>query len=68
MPLSISPRVKELFLAVLELPAPERSAFLDSACAEDAVLRQRVEAMLQSHEHSGELLLRLAGGDASRRR
>src|SRR5262245_60952126 len=53
-------RAKELFLAVLEMPPPERAAYLDTACAGDTELRQRVEAMLQTHEHSGELLPRAA--------
>jgi uncharacterized protein (TIGR03067 family) len=51
-------KVKELFLAVLEIPAHERAAYLDTACAGDTALRQQIEAMLQSHQHSGELLPR----------
>jgi serine/threonine protein kinase len=51
-------KVKELFLAVLELPATERAAYLEAACAGDAALRQQIETMLQSHEDSGELLMR----------
>lgn len=51
-------KAKELFLAVLDLPAAERAAHLDSACGGDTALRQRVEAMLQTHENSGELLSR----------
>jgi serine/threonine protein kinase len=57
MPADVA-KVKELFLAALELPAGERAAYLETACAGDAVLRQRLEAMLHSHEHSGELLPR----------
>jgi serine/threonine protein kinase len=30
----------------------ERAAFLDEACAGDAALRRRVEALLKSHEHA----------------
>jgi hypothetical protein len=51
-------KVKELFLAVVEMSAIERSAHLDTACAQDPELRQQVEALLQSHENSGELLPR----------
>src|SRR5262249_37431138 len=41
-----------LFAAALEKPTPaERAAFLDEACAGDAALRRRVEALLASHEH-----------------
>jgi serine/threonine protein kinase len=51
-------RVKELFLAALEMPAPERAAYLGTACGGDIALRRQIEAMLQSHENSGELLPR----------
>jgi serine/threonine protein kinase len=55
MPADVS-NVKELFLAVLELPATEREAHLDTACRGDDALRRQVEAMLQCHAYSGELL------------
>ena len=51
-------KAKELFLAVLEMPAPDRAAYLDTVCAGDTALRQRIEAMLRTHENSGELLPR----------
>src|SRR5271155_3427024 len=51
-------KAKEVFLAVLEMPGPERTAYLETACAGDAALRQRIEAMLRTHENSGELLPR----------
>ena len=51
-------RIKELFLAALKLPAAERGAYLDTACAGDTALRQEIEGMLQTHENSGELLPR----------
>ncbi len=39
-----------VFLAALEHKSPaERAAFLDTACAGDVALRQRVEALLSSH-------------------
>src|SRR5262245_9145031 len=42
-----------LFAAALEKGSPaERAAFLDAACAGDTGLRQRVEALLASHEQS----------------
>jgi hypothetical protein len=50
--------VKELFLAALDLPADQRAAYLDTACAGDAVLCHQVEAMLRCHANSGELLAR----------
>jgi serine/threonine protein kinase len=39
-------RIKEVFGAALEKPAPERPAFLDSACGGDAELRAEVERLL----------------------
>jgi predicted Ser/Thr protein kinase len=50
--------VKELFLALLEMPADDRAAYLDTACAGDSALRYQVEAMLRCHANSGELLAR----------
>ena len=48
---------RELFLAALELLDPEaRSHYLDQACAGDAVLRAKVEALLKSHEEAGSFL------------
>jgi serine/threonine protein kinase len=51
-------RIKELFLALLDKPAGARAEFLDSACAGDTALRQRLETMLRHHEDSGELMPR----------
>jgi WD40 repeat protein/serine/threonine protein kinase len=42
--------------AALELPNERRARYLDKACAEDAALRQQVEALLQSHEQAGGFL------------
>src|SRR5260370_37024502 len=39
-----------LFLLALEKPAAERPAFLEQACAGDDALRQRLEALLRSHD------------------
>ena len=46
------PRVKDLFEAALDLPLSERSAFLSSAVAGDASLREEVEALLTA-DHAG---------------
>jgi serine/threonine protein kinase/lipopolysaccharide biosynthesis regulator YciM len=49
-----SKSAKEIFLAAVEKATPaERGAFLDQACAGDAALRQRVEALLQAHDEPG---------------
>jgi len=39
-----------VFSAALELPASERAAYLQQACADDAALRLHVEALLGVHE------------------
>jgi eukaryotic-like serine/threonine-protein kinase len=41
-------KIHELFEAALELPAEDRSAFLDRACAGAEETRRRVEAMLEA--------------------
>src|SRR3954454_24030001 len=42
---------REIFLAALEKDNPtERAAYLDEAAGADAALRQRIEALLRSHE------------------
>src|SRR5438132_996603 len=44
-------------MEALEKGTPEqRSTYLDEACAGDAALRQRVEALLASHEQAGSFL------------
>jgi eukaryotic-like serine/threonine-protein kinase len=43
-----------LFEAALEKETlAERAAFLDEACSGDVAVRQRVDALLRSHEHAG---------------
>jgi WD40 repeat protein/serine/threonine protein kinase len=41
-----------IFSSALELSPEQRPAYLDEACAGDAALRQRVEAMLLGHERA----------------
>ncbi len=43
-------RVESLFNAAMDLPADARSAYLQSACADDADLRAEVEALLAEDE------------------
>src|SRR4030095_5087950 len=45
-----------VFSAARRLPARERAAYLDQACAGDAALRQRVEELLQAGEEAGGFL------------
>jgi eukaryotic-like serine/threonine-protein kinase len=54
-------KIKAIFLAALDkAPRTERAAFLDEACADDASLRQRVEALLRAHDQADPLLDRPA--------
>ena len=49
--------IKAIFLAALDKVTPaEQAAYLDAACEGDAVLRQRVEALLQAHDRPDRLL------------
>jgi serine/threonine protein kinase/tetratricopeptide (TPR) repeat protein len=49
--------VKDIFLAAVDkTDAGERSAFLDSACAGNPDLRQRIEALLAAHFDASSLL------------
>jgi serine/threonine protein kinase/WD40 repeat protein len=45
--------VGAIFDAAIELPTERRAAYLDTACGGDDPLRQRVEALLRSHELAG---------------
>jgi len=45
-------RTKDLVDAALDLPAGEREAYLDDACAADAELRAEVASLLESHEEA----------------
>src|SRR4029453_11081909 len=48
---------RSLFMEALEKDTlTERSAFLDAACAGDEALRQRIEALLNSHVEAGNFL------------
>jgi eukaryotic-like serine/threonine-protein kinase len=50
-------RVKEIFLEAAEQPdEAARDAYLDRACGGDATLRDRVKALLRSHDPAGSFL------------
>ena len=51
-----------VFTAALQLPADQRSAYLEHACGGDGELRQKVEALLQAHEQVGDFLEQPAPG------
>jgi len=46
----------EVFTEAIQLPAQERIAFLDRACASDEDLRRRMEKLLRSNDRAGEFL------------
>ncbi len=49
--------LEDIFLAALERDsAEERRAYLDTACAGDAALRERIEALLHAHAAAGSFL------------
>jgi serine/threonine protein kinase/tetratricopeptide (TPR) repeat protein len=56
---------RNLFEAALELPPGNRGAYLDSVCAGDAALRQRLEALLRQHDQAGSFLEKPAVGTLS---
>src|SRR5262245_28229875 len=47
---------ESLFILALARPVAERGTFLDTACAGDTALRQRVERLLAAHERAGGFL------------
>jgi len=49
-------RQEEVFSQALALPAEERAAFLDRACAGEAALRRSIEELLQAHLGAGSFL------------
>ena len=51
-------RDDEIFAEAIDLPAAERAAFLDRACAGDAALRARVGALLTGHDAADDFLER----------
>jgi len=45
-----------IFTEAVQLPADEQAVYLASACGGDAELRQKVEALLHTHDHLGDFL------------
>jgi WD40 repeat protein/serine/threonine protein kinase len=58
---------KGIFLGALECAGPEALAsYLDQACGPDAVLRHRIEELLQAHRDAGGFLGGCHNGDSTR--
>jgi serine/threonine protein kinase len=57
-------KIKAIFLAALDKMGgvAERAAYLDEACAGNAALRERVDALLQAHDRPDRLLDQPAAG------
>jgi serine/threonine protein kinase/WD40 repeat protein len=47
-----------IFKTAVKLPAAERAAYLDKACADNAALRVEVEGLLRAHDSPGEFMQR----------
>src|SRR5581483_8186334 len=58
-------RVKSLFGAALELPLAERDAFIESACADDELLRQEVKKLLASFDSASHFMAQPAIGEVA---
>ena len=57
---------RSLFLAALEITDPvARAVYLDKACGNDPILRQRVDALFKSHDEAGSFLEKPAAADAA---
>jgi serine/threonine protein kinase/Flp pilus assembly protein TadD len=58
--------IEEIFLAAVEQEPEQLSAFLDTACKGDAVLRREVEALLASDQRAGRFIERSSVALATR--
>src|SRR5437867_973429 len=58
--------IEEIFLAALEHEPDRISAFLDTACEGDELLRRKVEALVASHQRPGSFIETSAVGLATR--
>src|SRR5712691_6560436 len=59
-------RIEEIFRAALDQELDQISAFLDTACEGDEVLRRKVEALLAFHQRPGSFIETSAVGLATR--
>ena len=58
--------IEEIFLAAVEQEPDQVSAFLDTACEGDSVLRREVEALLVSDQQAGRFIETSAVGLATK--
>src|SRR5579872_1416136 len=57
-------KIQSVFQAAVELPAGQRAAFLDDACADDAAVRAEVETLLAADTKNGESIFAAVEGAA----
>src|SRR5437588_472609 len=55
-------RIRQIFLAIVEQPAPQWAALLDEACANDVELRREVALLLKAHAEGHGILDRNDAG------
>jgi eukaryotic-like serine/threonine-protein kinase len=58
-------RVEDLFVRALDLPAEERSVFLDASCTESPLLREEVASLLKALDQAGGFLEGIDPGRAA---
>ncbi|PYK36566.1 MAG: hypothetical protein DME60_14600, partial [Verrucomicrobia bacterium] len=58
--------IEEIFLAAVDQEPDQVSAFLDTACGSDALLRREVEALLASDQRAGRFIEKSAVGLATK--
>src|SRR2546421_7738793 len=58
-------REETIFASLLGLPASQRPAYMDRACAGDADLRHRVQELVELHEEAGRFMEEPAAPSAS---
>jgi serine/threonine protein kinase/Tol biopolymer transport system component len=59
------PRAKQIFQEALDRTGPDRAQFVTAACAGDAELRARVDALLAAHDEAGPFLRSAAAADGA---
>src|SRR4030095_12140247 len=57
--------IDKLLGEALELEVSQRAAFLDQACADDEVLRRKIDALLAAHEQAESFIEAPAFGEAA---
>ncbi len=59
-------RIKSIYHDALELPAEQRSSFLDRECDGDAGIRREIESLIAANDQAGDFIVSTALKDAAR--